>query len=201
MEKKDRLIREMVLRARDDEKFIVEGYASTYEEYTLFEIDNDKFIEVIDRNAFDNTDFSDCVFRVDHCGTVYARTSAGTVKCSADDTGLHMTADLSKTAAGRELYESIRSGNYPKMSFAFTANSEEWTDTETDGKHEYLRRVLAIDKVYDVSPVTWPANPTTYIDARAKTEIDGVIESRKLQAERLAKRAKLNLKLKLLEGE
>ena len=203
MEKKDRIMRAMELRLKPEENYIAEGYASTFTPYVLFEIGDDKYTEVIDRNAFDNADFSDCVVRVDHEGTVYARASAGNLQYSVDDMGLHVTIDLSKTASGRDLYDSIKAGNYTKMSFAFRANAENWTDTVDivgeKEKYTHSRRVLSIDKVFDVSVVTWPANPATSIDARCKAFMDGVNQRRKQAAERQASLAKLKLKLKLLE--
>ena len=41
-----------------EERKIVEGYATTFDEpYTLYEGDGWTYREVIDKNAFDNTDF------------------------------------------------------------------------------------------------------------------------------------------------
>ena len=65
---------EFRLAESEDEKpsYKVEGYASTFDRYFLFEIDGEKIYEKIDERAFDETDFTDVVFRVDHTGPVYA---------------------------------------------------------------------------------------------------------------------------------
>lgn len=172
----------LIERAKTEEpEYIVEGYASTFEPYAMWTEHYDDgdvtYYEQIDTHAFDDADMSDCVFRVDHTGPVYARVSADTVKLDVDEGGLHNITDLSKTARGRELYEDILAGNYPQMSFAFTVEEDHY-----DSKKR-TRVIDRIAKVYDISPVTWPANPTTSLSARSKEFFDGVIKNEK--AERL----------------
>lgn len=176
---------ELIKREKTDEpEYIVEGYASTFERYVLFREGETDYCEQIDEHAFDDADFSDCVFRVDHEGAVYARTSAGTVSIDIDEHGLHTVTDLSKTSRGRALFEDIMAGNYPQMSFAFTVAKDSYErDTHT-------RIIDRIDKVYDIAAVTWPANPTTSLSARSKNFFDGVIEEEK--AERLENERKAN---------
>ena len=180
--KNDREYRNMtfqVMQDGDEPSFLVEGYASTFEPYKLIEIDGEDYNERIDERAFENADMSDVVFRVDHEGPVYARASAGTVTLSIDEHGLKQVSDLSKTQRARDLFEDIQAGNYPQMSFAFTVDSDHY-DAETR-----TRVIDSISKVYDVSAVTWPANPTTELHARDYFE--GVIEAEKAaEAERLA---------------
>ena len=175
---------ELIERSGDDSEYLVEGYASTFESYVMFRDEETgiDFSEQIARNAFDEADFSDCVFRVDHAGTVYARVSAGTVKLDIDDDGLHNVTDLSRTAKARALYDDIKAGNYPQMSFAFTV-AEDHYDRST-----HTRIIDRIAKVFDISPVTWPANPTTSLSARSKDFIDGAIEE--VKAERLIEERK-----------
>ena len=180
--KNDREYRNMLFEIRQDgdkPSFIVEGYASTFESYKLIEIDGEDYNERIEPTAFDDADMSDVVFRVDHEGPVYARASAGTVKLDIDEHGLHQVSDLSQTQRARDLFEDIAAGNYPQMSFAFSISDEHY-DAETR-----TRVIDRIAKVYDVSPVTWPANPTTELHAR--DYFNGVIEAEKAaEAERLA---------------
>ena len=162
----------------DEPSFLVEGYASTFEPYKLIEIDGEDYNEQIDPKAFDDADLSDVVYRIDHEGKVYARTSAGTVKINIDAQGLHQITDLSKTAAGREHFEEIKAGNYPQMSFAFIVGADHY-DAETR-----TRIIDRIDKVFDISAVSFPANPTTELHVR--DYFNGVIEAEKAaEAERL----------------
>ena len=178
----------------DEPSFFVEGYASTFQPYTLFTRDGVDYKERIEPTAFDDADLTDVVFRVDHIGRVYARSSAGTVNVWHDEHGLGQKTDLSRTQTARELYADIEAGNYPKMSFAFTV--AEGGDSYDKATH--TRTISRIAKVYDVSPVSFPANPSTELSVSTRAYFDGVIEME--QAERLAEeeRQQKLKKIKLL---
>lgn len=189
----------IVKRSEGEDGYFVEGYASTYKPYVLFSRDGVDYSEVIDRHAFDETDMSDVVFRVDHEGAVYARTSNGLIELSVDDKGLFNRIDLGKTEKGKELYRDIEIGNYPQMSFAFTVREDSY-DVET-----HTRKVLKIDKLYDVSAVSFPANPDTSIDISTRDYFNGVIEmenaERQREEELRAKREELESRLKGLRKD
>ena len=177
----NREYRNMTFEVREDgaePSFLVEGYASTFEPYKLMEIDGLDYNEQIDEHAFDDADMSDVVYRIDHEGKVFARSSAGTITLDIDEHGLHQVTDLSKTKAGREHFEEIRAGLYPQMSFAFTV-AEDHYDSETR-----TRIVDKVAKIYDISSVAFPANDTTELHVR--DYFNGVIEAEKAaEAERL----------------
>lgn len=181
---RDREYREMELRVAerneaDEKSYMVEGYASTFEPYVMFRDEGIDYYEQIDPKAFDDADMSDVVFRVDHAGSVYARTSAGTVNLWVDEHGLGQRTDLSKTQKARALFDDIEAGNYPKMSFAFTVAE----DGDRYDKATHTRVIERIAKVFDVSPVSFPANPTTELSVSTRDYFNGVIEAEK--AERL----------------
>ena len=181
MTQNNREYRNMTFEVRtdgDEPSFLVEGYASTFEPYKLIEIDGEDYNERIMPDAFNDADLTDVVYRIDHEGKVYARSSAGTVKLDVDDHGLHQVTDLSRTRAAREHYEDIVAGNYPQMSFAFTV-AEDHYDAESR-----TRIIDRIAKVFDISAVSFPANPNTELYAR--DYFNGVIEAEKAaEAERL----------------
>lgn len=158
-------------------EYKVEGYASTFDPYEMCEIDGEKYYERIEPTAFDGCDMSDVVLRVDHQGAVYARTSAGTVELNTDDHGLHIMADLSRTANSRALYDEIKAGNYPQMSFAFTI-AEDGDRFDAESK---TRIISSIRKLFDISPVSFPANPGTELHARALEYFNGAIEALKTE--------------------
>lgn len=193
--KDDREYRSMELRISkegDEPSFFVEGYASTFQPYTLMTIDDIDYKEQIMPDAFDGADLSDVVFRVDHQGPVYARTSAGTVQVWTDEHGLAQKTDLGMTARGRELYADIAAGNYPQMSFAFRVAEDHYD------KATHTRVIDRIEKVFDVSPVCFPANPTTELSVSTRDYFNGVIEME--QAERLEeeRRERQKKRIKLL---
>ena len=180
--KDNREYRSMELRAVNDEekRYVVEGYASTFQPYVLFTQDGIDYKEQIEPTAFDGADMSDVVFRIDHEGKVYARTSAGTLQLWTDEHGLGQRADLSRTAAARELFADIEAGNYPKMSFAFTVAE----GGDTYDRKSHTRIINRIAKVFDVSPCAFVANPTTELSVSTRDYFNGVIEAER--AERLA---------------
>jgi len=191
---KNREYRSMELSMPENTEYRVEGYASTFDPYVLFSEDGIDYSERIEPTAFEGADLSDVVFRVDHTGPVYARTSAGSVELSVDEHGLKNVTDLSRTQKARDLYEEIKAGNYPKMSFAFTVAEDRYD------KASHTRVISKIAKVFDISPVSFPANPGTELSAR--DYFDGVIEAEK--AERLERerqeQEKRKLKLKIQIG-
>ena len=189
---------DMTILEGEEKKYMVEGYASTFLPYVLFNEDGVDYSERIDRHAFDEADLSDVVFRIDHEGPVYARTSAGTVRLDIDDHGLHNINDLSRTQRSRDVFEDIAAGNYPKMSFAFrVAPGGDHYEPET-----HTRVIDRIAKVFDISAVSFPANPTTNLSVSKRDWCDGVIELER--AERLAaeeRQATINRILSLMEDE
>ena len=194
--KSEREYRSMTVEIRQpeegqEERKVVEGYASTFNDpYVLYE---DKWItyrEQISPNAFDETDMEDVIMQYDHHGRVFARNKNGTLSVGPDEIGLHMEADLGGTELGRQLYEEIRGGYTDKMSFGFTVSKDEELRTEDeDGHVDILRTITGIEKLYDVSAVSIPANPSTSIGAELRSRIDGVIEevrAERLEAEKIA---------------
>lgn len=163
---------------RFDTDYYVEGYATTFNDpYVLWEYDGVQYKEVVDRHALDGTDLSDVIMQFDHGGRVFARTGkSNTLLIEPQERGLFIAADLSKTEQARSMHEDIAAGLITKMSWAFVVQEDSY-DRET-----HTRRILKIKKVYDVSAVSFPANPSTDISARSW--IDGVIDAEK--AERLA---------------
>lgn len=176
-----------------DSDFYVEGYATTFDKpYKLYEFDGIEYFEMIDRHALDGADMSDVIMQYDHEGRVMARQSNGSLLIEPNDNGLFVCADLKNSNASRELYEDINSGLVTKMSWAFTVAEDDY-DRETR-----TRIIRKVNKVYDVSAVSIPANADTLINARSY--FDGVIEGQR--QELLERRKKvLRLKIKLMEEQ
>lgn len=181
------------LNKRFDTPFYVEGYATTFDApYLLYEDDEIKLYEVIDRNALAGADVSDVIMQFDHEGRVYARQSNNTLLIEPDAHGIFIAADLSRTAGAKELHGDIMAGMITKMSWAFTIATGGDVLEQQDEK-TYIRRISKIKKVYDVSAVSLPANNDTEIAARSYAK--GITLQR--EREQLTKRAAL-LKLKTM---
>ena len=202
--------RSMLMNVTDSEDYMVEGYATTFDDpYHLYNTtdrngDDVEVKEVVSRNAFDNTDMSDVIFQYDHEGRVFARLSNKTMTLEADEHGLKVRAYLGGTEIGRNLYEEIKGGYTDKMSFGFTVAK----DHMSYDVNAYVRSIDAIGKLYDVSAVSLPQNNNTQI-VSARKHCDGVIaelETERARAEeeaRLLNEKKENLlaKLKTLRKE
>ena len=201
--KTDREYRSMELRAAEqteEKNYIVEGYATTFgDSYELYRDGNYIVMETVDRDAFKNTDMSDVVFQIDHEGRVYARTRNESLKLEIDEHGLKTRTDLGLTSSARTIYEDIDAGLYDRMSFAFTVKKDSYTEEEKDdGTIVLTRSILEVGKLYDVSAVSFPANPYTDISARSKDAIDG--EIKRFEAERLHEQ-EINEKRKALREQ
>ena len=177
---------------RIDSDNYVEGYATRFEPYELYEFDGVKYYERIDKNAFEGADMSDIIMQYDHQGRVLARKSNGSLIVEPNDEGLFICADLSKSDASRSLFEDIETELVTRMSWAFTV-AEDSYDRETR-----TRTILRVKKVYDVSAVSIPANEDTLINARSY--FNGVIEEEQQELLKREKQIKmLEIKLKLME--
>ena len=155
----------------DENKQLVEGYAAVFNQRALIwesEWSGWKYMEVIDRNAFNGADMSDTVFKYNHgdVAMILARTSNNTLTMNTDDKGLRISADIIDTNNGTDVYKLIKRGDVNKMSFAFTVKSER---TEVDKENKiYTRTITAFDKIYDVAVIDFPAYDGTSIQARSK---------------------------------
>lgn len=187
--------------AKEDE-MIVEGYATTFNQpYELYSYGNYRYMEQVDPNAFEECDMDDVIMQYDHAGRVYARTRNGTLNLEVDDRGLKITADLSKTDTARQLYQEIREGMTDRMSFGFIVGLDERTHIEDAdaGTYTVMRTIKRFKKLYDVSAVSIPANDQTSISAR--TLSDGWIAEAEAERLRAQRKARLALKIKMMEGE
>lgn len=172
------------LRAlEENNEMIVEGYAVVFESIT----DLGWCKEIIDKKAFNNCNMQDVCMKYNHLDTypIMARTRNKSLELIVDDKGLKIRAKLAPTQANKDIYTLIQNGALDKMSYAFTVSKDEW-DYEAD-----IRRILEIDKLFDVSVVDVPAYETTEIYARSKEKFKE--EKEKYQKIKLEKE-----KLKLL---
>ncbi len=154
-------LRTAEVRAAGDDSLVIEGYAANFEQRT----DLGYFKEEIARGAFDDVMEDDVRLLLNHEGAPMARTTNGTLELSIDDTGLKYRAALADTQDGRDLYKLIKRGDISQSSFAFTIAEQEWSEDRS------TRTVTKMARLLDVSPVTYPAYPTTTVAARQMEEV------------------------------
>ena len=80
----------------------------------------------------------------------------GNLNLSIDETGLKYSYELPDTTYGRDLGVNLKNGNISQSSFAFTIaeGGDSWT-TDEDGND--IRKINKIDRLFDISSVTYPA--------------------------------------------
>lgn len=97
---------------------------------------------------------------------VLGRTTSGTLRLVEDETGLRYDVDVPETTWARDLMVSVQRGDVSQSSFAFEVLEDEW-EYGTRGAMP-LRTIKSV-RLYDVSPVTYPAYASTTVSARAVT--------------------------------
>jgi hypothetical protein len=183
-------VRSMPIESVDmqDDKMLIQGYAIRFNEPAVFNFDGVEYREVISDRALDKTDMRDVPLKYNHSDDVMimARTRNKTLQLIKDEQGLRIIAELANTTAGRDLYELIKRGDIDKMSFAFTVSKDEY-DTETR-----TRKILSIDKLFDVSAVDTPAYDTTSLSLRSYFEAEA--EKQRIALEKASRRKRLIIK-------
>ena len=142
----------------------VAGYAALFNSESE---DLGGFYERIAPGAFDGCLVDDvrCLFNHDP-NQLLARTKSGTMRISADERGLRYEFDLPNTSLGRDLGELLARGDVSQSSFAFTIpdGGDVW-EKRDDGRA--IRTITRVARLYDVSPVTYPAYPDTEVALRS----------------------------------
>jgi len=156
------------------------GYAAVFNEASV----PLPFIETIAPGAFRKTlsETPDVRLLINHEGLPLARTKNGTLTLTEDDRGLFMDATIADTNEGRDLYKLVERGDVDQMSFAFRVIRQKYNE---DRSQRTLTEVSLADG--DVSVVTYPAYPTTSVEAREalRKAIDAVKEGREVTGESL----------------
>jgi HK97 family phage prohead protease len=155
------------LRAEGDDQFI-EGIAATIDSET----DLGWYREKISRGAFDDVMNDDVVALFNHDPNFpLARTGAGLDLFITKEGHLGYRYKTPNTTTGRDLAENIRTGVISKSSFAFTIEKDEWKE-EKDNKIPDVRTITKLKRLYDVSPVTYPAYQSTSVTTVAARSLE-----------------------------
>lgn len=94
---------------------------------------------------------------------VLGRLGAGTLRLTEDAQGLSCEIDPPDTQWGRDVTTMVERRDITQMSIGFVVGRQMWEDLP-DGK--VRRTILEVKKLYDVSPVTFAAFPTTDVAVR-----------------------------------
>lgn len=172
-----------------DEGLTLVGHAAVFDApYEIWD-----FQEQVARGAFKKTlKEGDVAALWNHDpNVVLGRNRSGTLRLKEDEQGLLYEIDLPETQAARDLYHLVQRGDVYQSSFAFEIVKEAW-DYPKKGEDGLPTRTIKEVRLYDVSPVTYPASPSTDVDVkravRSLAEAMGVEDEADTVSELLAHR-------------
>jgi HK97 family phage prohead protease len=183
--------------SNDDLKF--EGHAAVFREPTLIGSRQWGFVEWIEPGAFRDVLKDDVRFLFNHDGMPMARTTNGSLTLSEDKAGLFTEATLAPISISRDLAVLVERGDVTQMSFAFymgeyvAGTIPEKDDEETDenaraagitklpkGIEKFrgmpYMAITRMDRLFDVSPVTYPAYEGTDV-SKVSAEQDAEVRA------------------------
>lgn len=165
---KDRELRSFVLdeikiEQRGDGKRYIRGHAAVFNQLSE---DLGGFREQIAPGAFADAIKTDDVRALFNHNPdfILGRNLAGTLKLHEDARGLAIELDPPDTQVGRDLIVSMERGDVTQMSFGFAVrpNGQNWGK---DDAGQVVRTITRV-RLYDVSPVVFPAYPQTDVAVR-----------------------------------
>lgn len=177
---------ELRITKSEDDKPVIEGYAAVFNKLSE---NLGGWREKIAPGAFKNTIKKDDIRAlIDHNSSlILGRNKAGTLSLAEDDKGLRVNVTPPETNAGKDILESIERGDVTGMSFGFKTITDSWETID-----EVEIRILKEVKLYDVSPVTFPAYPDTSVGVRS-------FEQHKEEA--IDHKTKMKMQLQLIEAD
>lgn len=150
-----------VTRADGEAVPVIAGYAAVFNEST----DLGWFTESIAPGAFTESlargDDVRALFNHDP-NLILGRTTARTLELREDEKGLFSRIHPPDTQLARDLVTSIERGDISQMSFGFYVEAEEAQIEQGKPTHFTITKA----SLFDVSPVTFPAYPTTEVDVQ-----------------------------------
>ncbi len=152
-----------------DGELRVEGYAAVFDQETDIA---GLFREVVRPKAFRKTlKESDQVALWNHdTSKPLGRTSNKTLELKEDEHGLSMSLDMSDTTWGHDAHTAIKRGDVQGMSFGFEVIKEGWDEKDQLSPLRELKEI----RLFEVSPVTFPAYAGTEVEARAELDASGI---------------------------
>jgi len=142
---------------------MIVGYAAVFNQLSE---DLGGFREKIAPGAFTKTLGADVRALFNHDpNIILGRTKAKTLRLAEDQKGLQIEIDPPDTETARSILAALKRGDISQMSFGFETIDDLWENI--DGK---IVRTLLNVRLWDVSPVVFPAYPQTQAGLRSLDE-------------------------------
>ncbi len=152
------------LRVDEDGNPTIDGYATVYEyPYDVAGGAPYGWVETIAEGACAKSvaERDDVRLLINHDGITLGRTRSRTLALESDNVGLRFASTLDgRSPLVQSLSSAMERDDMDECSFAFQVLRQEWNADFTE------RRILEV-KLFDVSVVTYPANPATVAHLRA----------------------------------
>jgi HK97 family phage prohead protease len=169
------------VRQADDGSPLIAGYASVYDaRYDVMGGPPHGWTEVISRGAAAKSvnERDDVYLFFNHDGFPLAATKAGTLVLDGDDrVGLYAEARPdTRSAYSMEIVHRMERRELDAMSFAFQVVRQQWENEDgerADPKNAPIRRIQEV-KLFDVSVVSFPANPATAVQLKSARPVDAM---------------------------
>jgi HK97 family phage prohead protease len=154
--------RKVEVRSESEDSKQIVGYGAVFESRSE---DLGGFVEIIERGAFDDVLNDDVRALFNHDNNIIlGRSMSGTLKLSVDDVGLRYEIDPPDTQMVRDMVlEPMRRGDVTQSSFGFYVGEDDWQE---DRNGVVTRSIKSVDRLMDVSPVTYAAYPDTEVALR-----------------------------------
>lgn len=159
---------EMRVVRKDGESPKIVGHAAVFNSPTRIGFGSWGFMESVAPGAFKESikiDDIRALFNHDP-NLVLGRNTAGTLELKEDKKGLEYEIDPPDTQTARDLLESIDRKDITGSSFGFEVQEQRWTEHDDDIDERELLKL----KLFDVSPVTFPAYDDTDVSKRQYQE-------------------------------
>ena len=126
--------------------------------------------ERIDKDALNECDLKDVRFLIGHNTSMIPLARSrnnnenSTMQLKPVENGVEIRVDLDieNNQDAKTLYSAVKRGDITGMSFMFTVDKSMWEDEDSDNP---IRRIMHIDKVFEVSAVAFPAYDETKLQA------------------------------------
>lgn len=155
------------VETREDGKRIMRGHAAVFNQLSE---DLGGFREQISPGAFADAIKTDDVRALFNHNPdfVLGRNLAKTLRLTEDSRGLAIEIDPPDTQVARDLMVSMERGDITQMSFGFSVrpNGHTWANDDEGRRIRTLTKL----RLFDVSPVTYPAYPQTDVALRSLAE-------------------------------
>jgi hypothetical protein len=116
------------------------------------------------KSAIENSDIR-ALFNHDS-NMILGRTTSKTLRVAETENGLEYECDMPDTTYARDLMTCMQRGDINQCSFGFSIDEGD-DEFEKDSLGQWTRTIKRVARLYDVSPVTYPAYVSTECSLRS----------------------------------